>query len=39
MGERANKGGGLVIWATVLTVVVLFAIGGVLWWWDGYILH
>lgn len=40
MVERdANKGLGVVYWSIILTVVILFALAGVLWWYDGYMLH
>jgi len=37
--DDPNKGIPVVIWVTALTVVILFIIAGILWWWDGYILH
>lgn len=39
MGEKANQGASVVVWSILLTVAILLVLGGVLWWWDGYILH
>ncbi len=36
--DRANEGLSMVAWIVIATVVVLFILGGVLWWWDSYII-
>lgn len=39
VGDPPNKGMSMVIWVTAITIGLLFIIAGILWWWDGYILH
>jgi hypothetical protein len=36
--DRVNEGFSTVAWIVIATVVVLFILGGVLWWYDGYII-
>lgn len=36
--DRANEGLSLVAWVVIITFIVLMILGGVLWWWDAYII-
>lgn len=35
----ANEGLSKVIWISVITLVVLAALGAVMWWYDEYLIH
>ncbi len=37
--RNANEGLSKVYWTLIVTMAVLTVLGGVLWWFDGYILH
>ncbi|MHB1629625.1 MAG: hypothetical protein ACYCVB_14875 [Bacilli bacterium] len=39
MKRNANEGLSKVYWTLIVTMAVLTVLGGVLWWFDGYILH
>ncbi|MDQ0188625.1 hypothetical protein [Alicyclobacillus cycloheptanicus] len=39
MRQRANEGGRTVIWFIIGTVLVLFILGAVFWWYDYEVLH
>nr|WP_272908623.1 hypothetical protein [Alicyclobacillus tolerans] len=38
MKQNANEGISKVYWTIALTVLILMALGAVMWWYDGYIL-
>ncbi|WP_274433176.1 hypothetical protein [Alicyclobacillus sp. ALC3] len=39
MQGRANRGLSSVVWVTVITIIVLFALAAIFWWYDAEWLH